>query len=157
MKGFNQIISNAGGVIAVAYSNTDPFTLGVPGFSSYAALYKEYRVLAIRAQFTPILEGAANNILIAGVPWMIGSDHKGALVAAGYSDIQNQTDSKLCAINKKWSHIARAISPEEMAYTSTAGAPAVGWGINTYASGYAAVTTYGATIVTYTIQFAQRI
>jgi hypothetical protein len=157
LKGYNTITSTAGGVIAPSYSNTDPFTLSIPGFSTYAALYKEYRVLAIKVQYTPNLDGAVNNVLIAGSPFIIGSDHKGTLTATSYADIQNQTDSRLTAVNRKWTHVARAISPDEMVYTSTGGAQSIGWGVNSYASGYAATTGYGSTLVTYTIQFAQRV
>jgi len=157
LKGFNQIISGAGGTIPLVYQASDPFTLPILGFSSYAALYKEYRVLAIDVEYEPVANGAVNNVLISGLPFMVASDHKAITTPTAYTDIQNQSDSVLHSNNVSWKHVARAISPDEMLFVSTTLAPAASWGINAFASGYAAVTTYAATLVTYTIQFAQRV
>jgi len=156
LRSYNQITSTAGGIISPIYLSTDPFTLSVQGFSQFAALYRSYRVLKIVVAYQPNLTGATNNVLIAGSPIIHGNIRKASTVPASYSDVQGDQSAALTPSNMPFVHKISALAPEEKLYVSTGVAPTNIFAIETYASGYAASTNYGSTLVTYKVQFKDR-
>jgi len=156
VRGYNTITSTAGGVLSPIYINTDPFNLSLASFTTYATIYRSYRVLALKVNFTPVVQGAVNNVLISGTPFLHGTVRKASSAAAAYSDVSADADARQTAINMPWTHSVRAQSPEEMLYISTGITPPNIFAIETYASGMAATTVYGATLVTYIVQFKTR-
>jgi len=155
LRAFNTITSTAGGVISPVYSNTDPRTLAID-FSNYAALYTEYRVLGIHVEYQPGVMFSTNNVLTYGQPWGIGTIRGSLSSATTYTDVATLPDVKLKSVNQPWRWECRSVQPLEMGFISVSTDPTSSYSIRTFASGYAATTTYGSTIVTYCLQFLAR-
>jgi len=156
LRGYNSISSTAGGVISPIYISSDPFTLGIQGFSQFAALYRTYRVLKIVVLYTPNTAGAVNNVLVTGSPIIHGTVRKASSPAASYSDVQGDQGCTLTSSNMVWVHKASAIFPDEKLFVSTGVAPTNIFAIETFGSGFAASTNFASTLVTYKIEFASR-
>jgi len=156
-RGYNVITSNmATGLISPIYTSADPFNLSLTSFTEFAATYRQYRVLGLKVQFSPILQGATNNVLLAGNTFMHGSVRKASSAPTAYADVLSDSDARQTPINMSWSHGVRALSPDEMLYTSTGSAPTNIFAIEAFGGPYALNTDYGSTLVLYLIQFSDR-
>jgi len=151
------ITSTAGGVIAPVYSSSDPRTLATD-FSALAAIYSEYRVVSIHLLFIPVVTGAVNNVLIFGLPASTATQTGSLSAATAYTDLVGADSLRKWSLNRMFSHGARAMGSDEMGFTPVGSDPATAstYSIKTYASGYAATTNYGTTLVTYCVQFQNR-
>jgi len=155
LRAFNTITSTAGGIISPVYSNSDP-RVGATDFANYANLYNEYRVLGVHVEYQPIAMFAVNNVLIQGQAMAIGTIRDSLSSASTYTDVTSLADARLRSLNQPWRMDVRAVQPLEMGFISVGSDPTTTYSIRTYASGYAASTTYGSTLVTYAIQFLSR-
>jgi len=151
------IASSAGGIISPIYSSADPRTLSTD-FSGFAALYSEYRVVGIHLKYYPKLFGAVDNVLITGLPVSTAMQTGTLSAATAYSDLIGADSLKKWAINQMFSFSARSSGADEMGFTPIGSDPATAstFCIKSYASGYAASTTYGTIVTTYTVQFQNR-
>jgi len=152
------ISSTAGGIISPIYSSADPRTLATD-FGSFAATYSEYRTVGIHILFMPIVEGAVNNVLIFGLPASTAMQTGTLSAATAYTDLIGADSLKKWSLNKRFSFGARASGSDEMGFTPIGADPATAstFCIKTYAAGgYAASTSYGTILVTYTVQFQNR-
>jgi len=152
------ITSTAGGVISPIYTSADPRTLA-NDFSNLAATYSEYCTVAIHIQFTPIVADATNNVLIFGLPASTAMQTGSLSAAASYASLLGSASVRKWSLNRRFSFTARAIGSDEEGFVPIGSDPATAdtFCIKTYAdTGYAATTTYGTMLVTYTIIFQTR-
>jgi len=151
------ITSSAGGVISPIYTSADPRTLATD-FSSFAAVYSEYRVVGLHILFMPLVSGAVNNVLIFGLPASTAIQTGSLSAASAYTDLIGADSLMKWSLNRSFNCGARAAGSDEMGFTPVGSDPATAstFSIKTYASGYAASTNYGTILVTYTIQFQNR-
>lgn len=63
----------AGTTFAFAATNADPQSLPITEYASWAALYAEYRVLSVRAEYVPLFVNTNSNVatLGGGQPWLL--------------------------------------------------------------------------------------
>jgi hypothetical protein len=156
LRAFNTITSTAGGVLSPVYSNTDPRSLALD-FASYAGIYQEYRVLGVHVAFTPVLMYASNNVLITGQPFSIGTIRDNVSSPSSYNGVAGLADCRLRSSNTPWRAECRAVQSTEMSFIPVATDPTSTFSIRIFASGFAANTIYGSTLVTYAIQFLNRV
>lgn len=152
------ITSSAGGVISPIYSNSDVRTLGTD-FSSFAATFSEYCCVAVHIQFTPIVDSGANNVLIFGLPASTAMQTGSLSAAASYAALLGSASLRKWSLNRRFTFTARALGVDEEGFTPIGSDPATAdtFSIKTYAdTGYAATTTYGTVLVTYTVIFQTR-
>lgn len=155
LRAFNTITSTAGGVISPVYANTDPRTLSID-FSNYASLYSQYRVVSVHFHFQPVLIYSANNVLTFGQPALIGTQRNSVASPAAYTDVATLADCKQFSVNQPYSFMAKSLDANEMNFVGVGSDPATTYSIKIFASGYAATTVYGSTLITYGIQFLSR-
>jgi len=136
-------------------------------FSSFAALYREYRVLAIRVEFIPMFENdhvgtpATTSAVpppILYFPFVTVIDRDDASAIGLLNNVASNTSLRIFPINCRWMREAKMDSTVEAEFIPVNSDPAAFFAIKFATEGsYAAATNLGIFYYTYIVQFKTRI
>lgn len=145
--------STAGGVVDVNGFSSQVRTLG-DDFSSWAALYREYRVLAVRYEFHPNVIGATIGAILY-TPIYTVVDRLDTSSVAAYANVESNTSLSIYTLNQKWMREAKMFDISEADFVAvTADGPA--YGIKCFVTGLTASTNYGRSLIRWVVQFRTR-
>lgn len=141
-------------------TNADPETLPIAEFASFAALYDEYRVLSIEAQYVPYLRHGNGNVvtLQGGQPWLTVVLRNSGATPTAYSQLIENSSVQQCSVNENFTRRAKMDSTDEAQIIATNTAPSALFGISGFAvlSTMSTTCTYGNVLVRYMIEFRTR-
>jgi len=135
-------------------------TLGAD-FSAWATLYREYRVLSLRVDWTPAYQKSLNNAqaLATGTAvWTTVIDRDDNAAISGLANVVSNDSLMLFSANVPWFRIAKMSSPLEAEFISIATDPSQFFVIKTEL-GVAAPTSvaWGTFITNWIVQFRTRV
>ncbi len=148
-----QVSANGAGLIAGYVANSD--VTASTDWSSFAATYQEYRVLAVEVKYQNYFNGAYSASLLQGAGAMC-SNHVSTISAPASLDAVVQV-----ADHKPWRTSAplvkawRARGTEEMGFTATSATSTHG-GIQYYATVGTPSAFYGILYITFMVEFRSR-
>ncbi len=152
-------------VTNVAASNgqaisSDP--TGATDWSSFAAIWGEYRVLGMEVEHVPFYDSSlypAGVTFASGGPVYTAVDHTNAAAApTSIADIVGYSSLQGTPFSKKFKRTVKASAPEEMQFGTTASAPPSTYSVVTYINTgtQVATTQLGQLIVRRRVQFRTR-
>lgn len=148
------ITSSAGGVVSPVFSSND--VLNSPSWASFAALYNEFRVLAVGVQFIP----NAENSVVPATDYapIYEVDYRADQTAlVSYSDASSFASMRSHSVNRKWMSTARMAAVEEASFLAvTSGGSTEPYGLKWYGEGFTVATTYGRYREIFLVQFRTR-
>jgi len=102
-----QLAATAGGLVAFAVgggSSAGTVTLQANAleWNSFSSQFSDYRVLGIRVEFVPQLEGTQYATITAGGPFYTATDMDDATAPASYGDLASFNTLRFVPNNKKW-------------------------------------------------------
>jgi len=152
--------SSAAALTDVVLTSHTVRTLGAD-FSSWASLYREYRVLSLRADFTPAYINSLNgaqSLATGTAVWTTVIDRDDQSVSSGINNILSNDSLRQFPVNKPWFRNAKMSSPGEAEFISIATDPAQYFVIKANL-GVAAPTAvaWGYFITTWVVQFRTRV
>jgi len=159
-------VSTAGGLLnpSFQFSNPNPAT----DWSSFIAIYDEYRVLAMDVTFVPNMEDTldTSNLAFNHSPMLSVVDRDTNVALAAYSNALNygslqyhtltrkaHREMKMSGVN---SQISSGIPSSEGVFLNCQSAPSLSGAIKFVAVGLSASTTYGHFYVRWRVQFRGR-
>jgi len=148
------LTSTAGGVIDTNVTSSTVRTLG-DDFSSWAALYREYRVLAIRLEYHPDVIGASIAAILYKPVYTV-VDRLDASAIAAYANVESNTSLRIFTLNTTWFREAKMEDTSEADFISVAADPASFFVCKYFATGLTATTQYGRFLYRYICQFRTR-
>jgi hypothetical protein len=129
-------------------------------FSSWATLYREYRVLGIRANFIPDFENdhVGTPTVSGTLPWATVVDRDDASAVGSVANIVDNTSLIIYPLNRRWIREAKMDSTVEADFVAVTTDPSGFFAIKLFTTGqFAAVTGLGVLYATYLVQFKTRI
>jgi hypothetical protein len=155
-----QVVAAAGGTLTNVFTS-DP-TVGTPqGWTAWAARFREYRVLAIEAEFcppylhaTPVVAGAES---AAVFPLYEVEDRASGTPLGSYTAAAAYASLQMHPINSRWKRRMDMSSTDEAQFSSTGSSPAAPFYILWYAANLLAAANFGRARIAYVIQFKNRI
>lgn len=156
---YNFNVTAAAGVINNAFG-TNPSS--APGWTQLAAIYDEYRILALEVAFTPYNADYSSVLTASTTPPIVTViDHDSGTPLTGYSGLTTGGDSfsslKTFISTKKWRRIARMSDFQEASFVSTGSSPTKQYYIKLWGGTFAPVTmTVGLATIVYNVQFRGR-
>jgi hypothetical protein len=154
-------ISTAGAAITdFVFQSNNVRTLGAD-FSSWASLYREYRVLSLRADYTPAYENSLNTAqaLATGTAvWTTVIDRDDASPTAGIANVISNDSLRQFSITRRWFRNAKMNSPGEGEFVINTADPVQYFTIKCNI-GVAAPTSvaWGQIVTTWLVQFRTRV
>jgi len=148
------LTSTAGGVIDTNVSSNTVRTLG-DDFSSWAALYREYRVLAIRLEYHPDVIGASIAAILYKPVYSV-VDRLDAAAIAAYANVESNTSLRIFTLNTAWFREAKMEDTSEADFISVGADPTSFFVCKYFATGLTATTQYGRFLYRYILQFRTR-
>jgi hypothetical protein len=160
LRAFLSVSSAAAAITDFVLQSNLVRTLGAD-FSSWASLYREYRVLSLRTDFTPAYKEALNGAqqLATGTAvWSTVIDRDDASATSGIANVLSNDSLRQFPINTAWYRQAKMNSPGEAEFISVAADPAQFFVIKANL-GVAAPTAvaWGNFITTWVVQFRTRV
>jgi len=132
-------------------------------FLGWAGLYREYRVLAIRAEFHPVYKNSpppfSSNVTAPQPMWTV-VDRDDASAVGAYANILSNTSLRIFALNEPWKREAKMASTEEADFIAVTASPTAFFDIKLFTtSGIDATlaTNLGHLYAFYVVQFRTRI
>lgn len=147
----NPETSTAGGVINDVYTDVPNNS---PDWTSAAAIFAEYRVLAMTVNFIPNIQGG-NVAAIAYAPLYVVWDTGGVTALASYAAASNFPVTHFRALNQPWAITHKMNGVEEGLFVIVS-SPVVDYSFKLFATGLTAVTNYGRCLVRWHVQFRGR-
>jgi hypothetical protein len=145
------VASNALGTMA-AEVTFNPNT--TTEWASFAARYREYRVLAVEIKWIPSI--VVNTAAIVGGPLYIALNKGGALgTPTSKGQVFALANAKVHMNYKPWTYVIRPDDYTDLDVGSTA-TPASEFSFLFFASAYTASTSYGDLAVEWVVQFSSR-
>jgi len=125
-------------------------------FSSWAAVFREYRTRSIRVEFHPNVEyGVATApVLYSPVNTVVDRDDNSSV--GSVSNIQSNNSLRVFAIDQHWFREAKCESTGEADFVSTSADPVKFFTIKVFATGLSNSTTYGTFLIRWVVQFKTR-
>jgi len=125
-------------------------------FSSWAAIFREYRTRSVRLEFHPNVQYgvAATPIIFAPVYTVVDRDD--ASNVGSLSNIQSNNSLRVFALDQAWVRDAKAESTGEADFVSTSADPTKFFDIKVFATGLSANGVYGSFLVRWVLQFKTR-
>jgi len=146
--------SSAGGTIDSNVSSGGVRTNG-DDFSSWAQLYREYRVLAIRQEFHPDVIGATiASILYKPIYTVV--DRLDTSAVAAYANIESNTSLRIFTLNQNWFREAKMEDTMEADFVAVSADPPSTFVIKEFSTGLTASTQYGRFLSRWVVQFRTR-
>ncbi len=143
--GFDQAVTSDGaGAIATVISNTP---VQAQNWTGYAAVFEEYRVLAMKVTFEPFW---TVNCTFAPVASVI--DRSDATALTGYGLAERYASHKKAMGKARFTQTVNMMSVEDASFVITSGPAANSW-VKLYSSGNTASFTFGRLNVTLLVQF----
>jgi hypothetical protein len=139
--------SNGSGVIATTYT-TNPN--GTNGWSSWVALFDEYRVLALELKYVPLWHTLPSGT--AGGTLLMVVDHDSVAALSSFNNACNYESLKTGSIDRPMTHTYRLDGTLESNFINTS-SPTGLQGVKVYANGLTNSTQYGNFIGTFLIEF----
>jgi hypothetical protein len=134
--------------------------VGVSNGSSWGSLsgnYREYRVLAIRAEFTPSVEGALPSAAVtalATTPWATIVDRDDSTAAGSYANITANESLALQPLGKCWMREAKMESTDESNFVPIGSSSTPGFMvIKSYLNTGSGTLGFGAFLYRWVVQF----
>jgi hypothetical protein len=146
-------LTSSGAGVLDAIITDDPS--GYSDWASFAALFHEYRVLAMEATFVPNNRYDTTAVK-PHVPFMFVSDREGSTVLGGYANALNHPSCVIGNTSDKKIFIRVNMSNAKEAQFTTVGTPTAKHWIKYYANGLAFTAPYGQIFVRLLIQFRGR-
>jgi len=125
-------------------------------WSNISGLYREYRVLSVRSDFTPSAMGAIPNATTSfSQPFATVVDRDDSSSAASYANIVANESLRLCTCTKPFSRTAKMESTDESGYILVANSSSGSMTIKVFVAsvGAPAATTFGAILYRWVVQF----
>jgi len=144
------LTTSGSGIINSVY--TDIVT-GVNNWSSFAAVFDSYRVLAVRVQFTP-LRAVGGSTVTYFAPIATAIDRSDSTVLSSYLAAMQYSSHREFPGNTQFSVLSCMASAEDATFLSTQ-APAARCWIKTYSTGNTISTTIGRVVTELLVQFRQ--
>jgi len=138
--------SDSGGGMDLVLNN-DPS--GYTDWSSYAAIWDEYRVLAMRLTFIPNNQYSKTTTLTVPLYVVIDRDSSGALSSKNQA-VQYES-CKIKSLENRWSYGIKMHGPTGAGWITTA-ATAATWWMKTFALSLSASSAYGDALITLMVQ-----
>jgi hypothetical protein len=155
-----QVSASASGAITNVFSS-DP-TVGSPqGWTAWAARFREYRVLAMEAEFCPGY--LHHSPVVAGVestgffPLYEVEDRASGSALASYSAAAAYASLQMHPINSRWKRRMDMSSTDEAQFSSTGSSPAAPFYILWFCANLLVSSNFGRARIAYVIQFKNRI
>lgn len=139
--------SSGAGVIATTFT-TNPN--GTNGWSSWVALFDEYRVLALELKFVPLWHTLPTGV--AGGTLLMVVDHDSVAALSSFNNACNYESLKTGSIDRPMTHTYRLDGTLESNFINTS-SPTGLQGVKVYANGLSNSTQYGNFIGTFLIEF----
>ncbi len=153
------LASNSGGVISNVYDNNPN---GTTDWSSFAATFSEYRVLATMLEFYPSNKSSKTTTVTKAMAAVVDRASSGTIAsfaeAVNYESYQIfSLDDEFVEFGKglKKAPVAKMTSTEESDFKTTA-APTAQWYHKLYSDNLSVSTTYGLVVQTFLVQFRGR-
>lgn len=151
LSGEAALTANGSGILAAVYDD-NPSVLS-PLWTSLAACFDSYRVLAFKVSFKPLWgTGGATITYWSPIASVIDRDDSAAL--ASYNNAMTYATHKETPGQASFSQLSCAQSPEDMTFLNTGSPSARGW-VKLYSTGNSASITVGRVMVEYLTQFRQ--
>jgi len=154
------VSTTAAGVTDFVFSSSTVRSNGAD-FSAWASLYREYRVLSLRSEFTPAYTGTLNNAqaLATGTAvWSTVVDRDDTSPITALANVISNDSLRQFSMNMRWFRIAKMNSPGEAEFVPIGTDPAQFFVIKANV-GVAAPTSvaWGIIITTWVVQYRTRI
>ncbi len=144
------LASDATGTIASFFVNNIGSSVD---WSSFAAIYDEYRVLGIRLEYFP--NNRYTKVTTTCVPALCAVDRDDIGTPASYNELMGYASSKVCSLEDPWSMEAHMSGIEDSGFVTTATTTPL-YGIKMFATGLTVSTTYGRYFFYWRVQFRGR-
>jgi len=148
------VTSTAGGVIDINAFSSQVRTLG-DDFSSWAALYREYRVLSVRSEFHPDVIGATITSLLYKPIYTV-VDRIDTSAVAAFANIESNTSLRIFTLNQPWFREAKMEDTSEADFIAVNTDSPSPFGIKMFTTGVTASTAYGRQLDRWVVQFRTR-
>jgi len=148
------VTSSAGGVIELNATSSNVRTLG-DDFSSWALLYREYRVLAIRLEYHPDVLGATIAALLYKPIYTVVDRLDNSAVGA-FTNIESNTSLRIFTLNQPWFREAKMEDTSEADFIAASADSTSPFSIKGFTTGVTATTTYGRILIRWVVQFRTR-
>jgi hypothetical protein len=146
------LTSSAGGVVSDVFADIPN---GSPDWTGFSAVYSEYRILAFKIQFIPLLTGAAIAANLYNVLYIVWSTDASVTPLASYTDAVNHPVKRAGSLNQNLSLTHKMTGAEESLFVDvTSGV--VDYTFKTFSTGLTPSTNYGRYLLTLVIQFRGR-
>jgi len=143
-------ISSSGVGVAASELTFNPNT--TIEWASWAARFREYRVLAVRVEYMPY--SLVNLSTIAGAPLFVAENKAAAIgTPTSYNQIFSLARSKVHHIMKPWSYIIRADDYTDLDVGGTA-SPSSEFSLLFFADSLSNSILYGRLAITWVVQFS---
>jgi len=134
----------------------DDYPINSPDWVNVAALFAEYRVLAMRVRFVPNVTGATIGTLLYA-PFVVVLDlTSNTTPLASYAIASGYAIQRVTSLNEPWTMFHRMSGTEESTFVSTA-TPLIDYSFKTFATGLTASSNYGRYFIYYRCQFRGRL
>ncbi len=142
------LTTDSAGLVQSVFSNSPT---SAQNWSSYAAVFDEYRVLAQIVKFEPLwATGGSSTIFWAPIARVV--DRSDSTPLTSYALAERYDSHKKAPGQRKWKTSWNMNSIEEASFTSTTTSTANAW-IKIYSSGNTISTTVGRMDIQYVVQF----
>lgn len=142
------LTSDGSGIIATVISDVPT---SAQNWSNYAAVFEEYRVLALQVQFEPLLGvGGSTQTFWAPIAHVI--DRTDATALTGYGLAERYESHAKTPGGRRFTIVSPMKFVEESSFLSTAGSTATRW-IKFYSTGNSASLTVGRLDIRFLIEF----
>jgi len=148
------VTSSGGGVVDTNVTSSTVRTLG-DDFSSWAAVYREYRVLSIRVEYHPDVTGASIAAILYKPVYTV-VDRLDASASTSYANIESNTSLEIFTLQVPWMREAKMSDTLESNFVSVAQDGAI-YSIKYFSTGLTATTTYGRYLYRYVLEFRTRV
>jgi len=154
------VTSTAGGVIdgfASIGTSSSVVRSVASDFSSWSGLYREYRVLSLRAEYHPNVKDAvpvAGAIIYQPVYSVVDRDDLSAVGAI--NNIISNSSLELHTLNEPWVRETKMQSIGESNFVGVATDPTSFFVVKIFATGVSASASYGTILVRWLLQFRTR-
>jgi len=148
------VTSSAGGVIDINAFSSQVRTLG-DDFSSWAGLYREYRVLAVRSEYHPDVIGATVSTLLYKPVYTV-VDRIDTSAVGAFANIESNTSLRIFTLNTAWFREAKMEDTSEADFIAVSTDSPSPFGIKMFTTGVTPSTAYGRQLDRWVVQFRTR-
>jgi len=148
------VTSTAGGVVDANLFSSQVRTLG-DDFSSWAGLYREYRVLAVRLEYHPDVIGATVSTLLYKPVYTV-VDRLDTSAIAAYANVESNTSLRIFTLNQPWFREAKMEDTSEADFIQVNSDSPSPFGVKFFVTGLTPSTAYGRTLGRWVVQFRTR-